>query len=200
MDEVQTSLEVCRERHWRCEALSLSGSRCCNHWDGHEKGHQFSDSLRLGPTDIASRGVQSLKTLANTATPTLTVGNFESSVSSDKILSSLYEEISRVLQVETSDRKLAFNQTARGSGVADVISNRTCFACLSNCPVYILPCNKIQHTICEACVERFSTIDPNSTAVLALDQCPLGCPLTTSPWMIRRKPLQAGVRILTLDG
>jgi hypothetical protein len=208
VDEVQRSLEMCKERHWRCEAKSKNGTiRCSNRWDGHNKGHQFRartpNSLKSGKTSLTVDPLPISAYIEDAISiPTLLIGGFKCAVNSQKVLLALHSEIRKILQTSqnTSNRKLAFSQHARAIGVTSIVSNRTCLVCLSNCPVYILPCKNLQHTICESCVERFSSNSPRSSSILSVESCPLGCQFTTSPWLIRRKPLSAGVRVLTLDG
>lgn len=166
---------------WRCEKKS-GQQRCLNYWDGHEKGHQFS---RRG------KGLPSLD-------PSLLVGEFHCTWEPEKLIKKLYAEICRQ---ENGEIGTTFPSAARRSGVLNVRSNRTCFTCLSQCPVYILPCEHIKHTICEQCVVRFNYDVRRSQATLCLKHCPLGCRFRgETPWHHRMKPSTAGVRILSLDG
>ncbi|MBE3046815.1 hypothetical protein IMZ48_30660 [Candidatus Bathyarchaeota archaeon] len=96
----------------------------------------------------------------------------------------------------TARRKLA--DAAQAVGVSKVQSQRTCLACLSNCPTNTLPCRGVQHSICEPCIWRYMRGHESSWAHLS--QCPLGCELWTTPWKIRVKPKTAGSRVLALDG
>lgn len=133
--------------------------------------------------------------------PTLKIGVFENSFKADVAVEALYQEIFKLLDLKPFAQTQEFHQHAMSGKITKIVSNRTCLSCLSNCPVYILPCEKsIQHAVCEMCAEHFSSADAQSSANISLDRCPLGCSFTTSPWHIRRKPLNAGARILTLDG
>ena len=214
------ALKLCEEKHWRCAYIlrTRTGSklRCRNHKDGHEqKDHQFifqsatadadrSDSVPFQPAfEVDFDGAPDGSLIHE--------GSFHSSVDPEKIFTSLRAKIQEGLNGEfeykNPNYRSYFSDMAISSGVTKVVSNRTCLVCLSHYPAYILPCkgdrgNKgdVQHTICEICVERFSTVDQNTTEVFSLARCPLGCQFSASPWKMRRKPLPAGVRILTLDG
>lgn len=191
------SLRKCRERHWRCEAKDASGKRrCLNHWDGHEKGHQF---FRLNVP--SHRKTNSVLHIMTGSSPSLTVGPFEHSFDSDNMIHSLVAEINRLRDAGYDAQVRALSQTARSSGVSTLFSNRTCLTCLVNCPLYTLPCPiQPQHAVCEPCAERFSIAPAHAGSYISLKQCPLDCNLTKSPWIIRKKPKNAGVRILSLDG
>lgn len=203
VDEVQLSLQRCYDKHWRCERIEApsqdhpGGRRCVNRWDGHEKGHQFAREFDV------SRAVRHMMRYDDSS-PTLKVGRFRHSFDADQVhqvITTLVSEINRLLTCDKDAKVLALSQNARSSGVVDVVTNRTCLTCLSNCPVHILPCKrKLQHNICEECAQFFSSENSDSASVLSLTFCPLDCTFTTSPWRIRRKPPTAGVRILTLDG
>lgn len=161
----------------------MSGQeRCRNYWTGHEKGHQFSRR----PTTTSRRD------------PSLLVGAFHCTWNPEEMIKALYAEI---CQQEGGESGITFLDTAKRSGVCNVRSNRTCFTCLAECPVYILPCEYVQHTICARCATRFNHSFGRSQATLCLLHCPLGCRFQGGkPWHNRIKPATAGVRILSLDG
>ena len=79
-------------------------------------------------------------------------------------------------------------------------SQRTCLACLSNCPTNVLPCIPQQHAICEDCIRWHTTSSQPMGCVITINSCPLGCQFAHPPWTIRVKPKQAQTRILVLDG
>lgn len=128
-------------------------------------------------------------------------GQHESSYDGDKYVRLLWDAIHSIsnggLDVEGMGRK-SLADAAQSVGVDMVQSQRTCLACLSNCPTNTLPCRGVQHSICEACIRRYMRGYDSSWAHLT--QCPLGCELWTTPWRIRVKPETAGPRILALDG
>jgi ferredoxin len=174
-------LEKFRETKWRCE-MRRNQLRCRNYWDGHEKGHQF---VAPGQTDSEQ----------NTA---LLVGGFLCTWEPERVMKAIYAEICRQRSEEIA---IIFPKVAESSGVRYVRSNRTCFTCLSECPVYILPCEHVQHTICTTCATRFNHDIGRSQATLCLQRCPLGCNFREGrPWHSRIKPPTAGVRVLSLDG
>jgi len=79
-------------------------------------------------------------------------------------------------------------------------SQRTCLACLSNCPTNVLPCMQRQHAICEDCIRWHTGPSESTGCVVSITTCPLGCRFRVSPWNIRVKPKEAQSRILVLDG
>ena len=162
--------------------MTVGEARCRNYWVGHEKGHQFS--RRENGTGRRN--------------PSLLTGEFLCTWDPERLIKNLYAEI---CQQEGREIGIAFPDAAKRSGVRSVRSNRSCFTCLSECPVYILPCEHIQHTVCGKCAVRFNYSVGRSQATLCLKRCPLGCRFRDGkPWHNRIKPSTAGVRILSLDG
>ncbi|KAF7556928.1 hypothetical protein G7Z17_g1027 [Cylindrodendrum hubeiense] len=50
VEEARRGLECFRDRFWRCEAKDSTGQRRCkNYWEGHDKGHQFDDTMNFSP-------------------------------------------------------------------------------------------------------------------------------------------------------
>jgi hypothetical protein len=204
----QTAFDVCRDKHWRCESRNAFGTRCVNHKDGHDKGHQFDNangSIQPSRMNIFRPGSQEANP-RNGGAPALILGPFQCSVKRDKFLNSLFHETTKYFQYDVTYQKRFLAKAALDTGVVDLSSNKTCVVCFNNCPAHVLPCRRpsylvsSQHTICDDCAETFSIPETSSSAMLHLQRCPLGCSLLTKPWPIRRKPLQAGVRILSLDG
>ena len=157
-------------------------ARCRNYWVGHEKGHQFSR-----PRNHTGRRHLPLLT-----------GEFLCTWDPERSIKNLYAEIRRQ---EGREIGTTFQIAAKRSRVRSVRSNRSCFTCLSQCPVYILPCEYVQHTICGNCAVLFNYSVGRSQATLCLKSCPLGCRFRDGqPWHGRIKPPTAGVRILSLDG
>jgi hypothetical protein len=158
--------------------------RCCNYWESHEKGHQFSSEVEAPSDEVP-----------------LAVGEHKSSYNAELYFNRLGEEVFTISTRRgdgdiSTKRKLA--ETAQSIDIALLQSQRTCLSCLSNCPTNTLPCVGAQHAICEKCIRRYTTRSESSWAHLT--QCPLGCQLMTSPWKIRVKPDTAGSRVLALDG
>ena len=188
------AIERFREVSWRCEALS-SGERCLNYYVGHSKGHQFAQ-----PTTGRNGSGGASESSTSISAVSLLVGEFQCSFEPGKILEELFSEISRLLKKD-ENIELATTLVAKASGVSFVTSNWTCFTCLAECPVSALPCDGLQHTICEQCALRFSDRNGNSQSTVILKRCPLGCYFTKgSEWRSRVKPPSAGVRLLSLDG
>lgn len=191
LEECRKALEIYRVKYWRCEAMDASGTyRCRNFLEGHEKGHQFWESNpEMQQTDLQQRG------------PTLRVGRFQCSFDPKYMLEALETDIHAALRDGPGPRMLFWQ--ANDCGISRYSSIRTCLTCLSNCPTHVLPCiapNGLQHTICESCIARFQTPNGRSSAAVSLSRCPFGCQLKVSPWRIKLKPKQAGIRTLTLDG
>ena len=181
--DCRQALERFRDTSWRCEAKSEK-ARCENYWVGHEKGHQFFQGNWHRQYPV----------------PSLLVGEFQCSFKPEEVILALYAELTRLLR-EGGEVETAISLVAKASGVTNVSSNRTCFTCLSQCPVFILPCEQVQHTICEDCAMRFSYSTSRSQSTLFLQRCPLGCQFKNGkPWQSRVKPPSAGVRLLSLDG
>jgi hypothetical protein len=200
MTEVEKSLGTCLERHWRCDFWSAGGTRCINRKDGHEKGHQFYSPINsptISKEALPYHQHDDEEHIHHTS-PGLKIGTFQCSVNSRKIVATLEDDITRNIQSELPSPYL--REAGKDSGVLFFQSSRTCIGCLSNSPSIILPCGLVEHRICEGCAERFNIGDPQYSAFLTLERCPLGCHLKTTPWVIRRKPNSAGVRVLTLDG
>jgi hypothetical protein len=117
------------------------------------------------------------------------------------ISEAMHTEIDRMLASDRASQFVAITQNAQSCGVSRTVSNRTCLTCLSNCPVYVLPCgSNRQHSICDGCLEKWSVSNSSGESVLSLERCPLGCHFESPPWKIRKKPRNAGARVLTLDG
>ncbi|KAI9883473.1 MAG: hypothetical protein M1823_004763 [Watsoniomyces obsoletus] len=133
----------------------------------------------------------------NDSVPSLRLGDFECSYDPTPVLDELRRDLHQAMQTEQVAEKLS--SVAIPAGVADISSNRTCLTCLSHCPTNVLPCDRLQHTICETCLRRFGS-GSNLISAVEVKRCPLGCRLRKSPWTIRLKPETAGTRILSLDG
>ena len=179
--EFRQALERFRETSWRCE-ITCGLERCSNYWVGHEKGHQFSRQQQ----DAVRRD------------PSLLVGEFYCTWDPERLIKVLFAQICQQYGREVA---ITFPNAAKGSGVRNIRSNWTCFTCLLECPVYILPCEYVQHTICERCAMKFNYNVGRSQATLCLKRCPLGCRFKErKPWHNKVKPSAAGARILSLDG
>ncbi|KAI1375162.1 hypothetical protein F4677DRAFT_446666 [Hypoxylon crocopeplum] len=187
VDEACRGFEKFRSQYWRCEATDESGQlRCGNHWESHEKGHQFT-GYHQRVADIATEDG-----------PLLRIGEYESSYDAESFRDRLWEQIRRLR--DPSEARLALEKIGQDIGISDLTSQRTCLSCLANCPTNMLPCKPNQHAICEKCILQNGQRGVQHS-VITLTKCPLGCRFTTlQPWTIRIKPERAGPRILVLDG
>ena len=190
------ALQRFRDTSWKCEAMS-GRQRCLNYYVGHEKGHQFAP---LTPRLESARSPSPSSSYASTSAPSLLVGEFQCSFEPGKVIEELYSAIIGLLE-RGDNTETATTLVAEASGVASVSSNRTCYPCLSQCPVYMLPCDGLQHTICEQCAIRFTDTARRSQTTVCLKRCPLSCYFRRgAEWRGRIKPPTAGVRLLSLDG
>lgn len=160
-----------------------------NNWESHGKGHQFCSQ-----DDSAIIEVQDGKY------------HHEKEFDSGPLHTRLWNEISKLSKLPQA--LIALEERAGTLGIRRIASQRTCFACLSNCPTNMLPCKDSkdsastpeQHAICEGCIRRFAKLSRNEGTIFTIDKCPLGCPLEHEKWEIRVKPQKARPRILALDG
>lgn len=162
----------------RCEQM-YHGQRCINYRLLHVKGHQFDgkgrDNFLEGP--FVSRFLDTLD--------------------------SLQDELARKLPhflretITTVELKEELWQHAKSCNAGRIFSNRTCLACLSRTPTHTLPCN---HSICDPCAWTLDSHKRHEGQNIVILRCPLGCEWVSDNWTIRRKPSEAGVRILSLDG
>jgi hypothetical protein len=84
----------------------------------------------------------------------------------------------------------------RRLGQAEAFKNHlTCFCCLREMPEHPLPCG---HVLCERCVVAHGREKDQNT--IEIKNCPLEGSQFPTPWHVRSKPVNAGVRILSLDG
>ena len=171
------------EEQCRCEEVFRS-QRCQNYRNRHSHGHQFA------PNDVGMAG-------------RVRTGGFESKFprSIDALHKIFIQKLTSIslLQCHTA---IKWNQEllrqAQTCGVREIISNRTCLACLSRTPVHVVPCG---HSICDICVLDLCKCLQGDNTLLLLKCCPFGCRWSFGrSFQIRRKPAEAGVRILSLDG
>jgi hypothetical protein len=177
MQEWRETLEEFSMTHCRCEKMSF-GARCENYGALHVKGHQFN-----------LRGPQRVR-----------YGAFRSSFPTE--INLLCEQLSDcLLPLLSSPNRYNWGRSmwevSKRFSIDTIFSNRTCLTCLLRTPTNLLPCG---HLICENCALNLHNGGADDDSILTLPRCPLGCQWTVEQWSIRRKPLEAGVRILSLDG
>jgi hypothetical protein len=177
----QKVLELFNQKQCRCEMI-YEGQRCTNYRDRHNQGHQFAlnGAGRVRAGDFESDFTDNIRALHRAFVDRLKYSSIRRSQNPRVWAQELYKE-------------------SRLCGVVEIVSNRTCLACLSRTPVHVLPCS---HSLCDECATGLSThVSEDSTLVL-LSHCPFGC----NPWQlrgaftVRRKPMEAGVRVLSFDG
>lgn len=167
----------------RCEEM-LHGNRCMNYHNTHTKGHQF-----------LIRNAENVK-----------LGDFKSGFADT--MEDRNKEFHDCLQTFLGDRntipgrnKWSVNMSTESKkcGIEQIVSNRTCLTCLFRTPIHLLPCN---HSLCDECAVDLNRSYLQDDHVLELSSCPLGCQWSArlNKFTITRKPTQAGVRILSLDG
>lgn len=191
-DETRRGLQRFRNSYWRCEVTSKFGRRCTNYLETHEKGHQFvregSNRESYGSSIVSDDWDED---------DLIEFGRYSDSYDADAFFEQLWSTMSRLKDQDDIHGCLA--SAARDCGVSKISSQRTCLSCLSRCPTNMLPCNPLQHGICESCIDRSGQLQ-RGDSIAYLKACPLGCRFTVSPWTIRVKPRFAGARILSLDG
>jgi hypothetical protein len=161
----------------QCEEI-LDGQRCLNYGNLHIKGHQFN-----------LRGIERVR-----------AGHFKSGFidEMDALCRNLSNRLPPLLRSSSlPDWRRSIKKSSKLCGVDKIQSNRTCLTCLSRTPLHLLPCN---HCICDYCAKSFNRSSDTEKHTLIIQHCPLGCEWFTEKWSIRRKPPDAGIRILSLDG
>jgi hypothetical protein len=165
--------------------------RCRNYWQGHEKGHQFSTSGKSMNTQRLS---------GSSGEESLLVGDFQCTFDKEAIEIAMHQNIRRLVK-KVVGLQAHLAKCAHDSGVTRISSYITCFVCLKRCPIFILPCQDVQHAFCQICLERFHHETGRTPSTLFLRECPLGCRFKNGrPWQIRLKSPYAGTRLLSLDG
>lgn len=167
------------EKQCRCEEI-FRDRRCLNYRDGHDGGHQYAlarDRHRAG--EFKSDFSDNINLLHK---------SFVHGLMNSNIL--------RKCNAPNWARELL--EQASACGVREIVSNRTCLACLSRIPVHIMPCG---HSICDICALTLNSRLQFDETLLELKHCPFGCLWSSGRAIqVRRKPAEAGVRILSLDG
>lgn len=181
IDQICLGVERYREDHWRCEERDPSGTRRChNRTKTHDKGHQFTPRSRNSGFEVRA-------------------GLYKSSWEPVKFKEALWGELGNESEWSVYGPTRSLAARTKALGLRALPSQMTCLACLDNCPTNVLPCQQNQHSFCESCMRQFS-VSSRSESIIALHHCPLGCSLTSVPWIIRVKPARAQPRILVLDG
>ena len=177
----QKVLDLFNQKQCRCEMI-YEGQRCTNYRDRHDQGHQFAlnGAGRVRAGDFQSDFTENIRSLHKAFVDRLKHSSIRRSQNPKSWAKELHTE-------------------SRLCGVVEIVSNRTCLACLSRTPVHVLPCS---HSLCDECATRLSTHASEDSTLVFLSRCPFGCASwqPRGAFTIRRKPAEAGVRILSLDG
>ncbi|KAE8443409.1 hypothetical protein EG329_001890 [Mollisiaceae sp. DMI_Dod_QoI] len=171
-------LDTFAKTHCRCEEM-FKGFRCQNHGNSHVKGHQFN--LRNYERVVMN-------------------GHFTSSFPAtiDNLCNKLHALLTPLLNSRHQyDWNHMMWNSSKACGIDKLFSNRTCLTCLSRTPIQLLPCG---HLVCDRCAGNLNVGPAADDSVLIIQQCPLGCSWNVDSALVRRKPKEAGVRILSLDG
>ena len=204
MEHIDAALENFCDHHWPCEFIkSGGGARCVNVRSGHgTKGHQLKNGkvLAIGnyvsqfsfksyhetfQFDVFSRLHESLGLLH---TQIQKAGKTEvkaaAELHKDTVMAHFYNH--------AEEARVSFR-----SRPVPLISQSTCFSCLIEPPEHALPCG---HILCSSCLRAYGR--PKGKNVVEIDGCPIES--LSMPryhvWKVFLKPVDAGVRILTLDG
>ena len=168
------------EEQCRCQA-TFRGQRCQNFKDRHFHGHQFAvgDADRVRTGDFESRYSGSIDGLHKAFCKSVLNSAVLRTRSIDKWIDELWIQ-------------------SRKCHIEEILSNRTSLACLCRTPIQVVPC---RHSICEICAADLSTHAPGGATLLTLKCRPFGCRWSSGKsFQIYRKPTEAGVRVLSLDG
>lgn len=190
--------------HWPCEAKHpKTGERCVNVKTRHTKGHQtqngkiFADKLFSNSPYLFQDGRDLCLFFEKSVYEKL--GNLFKALGmkvSRKGLQGVQFEPQiafKLHQEEIIQKQCSFLQGNDG-----LISNIVCFCCLFEFPIHSLLCG---HTVCDACINAYGR--PVRENVLSIGSCPI-CGISRnsgrSKVEVVRKPDNAGIRVLTLDG
>jgi hypothetical protein len=158
----------------------------------HVKGHQNKKGFIMGggqyqdPVSFSSFRNSWIDLIKDCLIRIGTGVNLEGSVGSHAI------EGNWIIKVHRREIKEAYRQLG---GAENFQSHSTCFCCLREMPEHPLPC---QHVLCERCVFDHGKQKDNTTVEIL--ECPLHDARFELPWLVRFKPINAGVRVLALDG
>lgn len=186
------------ELHLPCSYVSVDGSRKCllvkaRHYAGR---HQDADGIiAVGDYDSAMDHSFSQEWVEQLQSDIVRL---------HRIFTDLIENEAQTRErASKSEERLAFeihvdhlDQFYRSIVPASwVRSHSSCFCCLMDVPQHVLRCG---HALCDRCVRVYASAH---AMVVRIHWCPLhpSEPHWTHPTVIRYKPRDAGVRILSLD-
>nr|POE62816.1 calcium-independent phospholipase a2-gamma [Quercus suber] len=186
------------ELHYPCSYVSADGTRQCMLVKARHlpKGHQDEKGIiAAGDYEAAfdSTFLQQWKGQLRSAIEGIHRDfSYElEQVSNEDVQAIPEERIALDLHIEY------LNQFYESVGPATAIcSHATCFCCLMDVPEHPLPCG---HVLCTACIKAYGK---QGKSFVTLTCCPLHRESTkwAKPALIKFKPANAGVRVLSLDG
>lgn len=186
------------ELHYPCSFVSPDGTRQCMLVKARHlpKGHQDEKGIiATGDYEAAfgSTFLQQWKAQLRSAIEGIHRDfSYElEQASNDDVQAIPEERIALDLHIEY------LNQFYEAVGPATAIcSHATCFCCLMDVPEHPLPCG---HVLCTACIKAYGK---QGKSLVALPCCPLHREATqwVKPALIKFKPANAGIRVLSLDG
>lgn len=182
--------------HCSCSFVSADGLRMCKSVRARHqvKGHQdeygiiaAGDYISPFAEDFAKQWIESLRN---------EIGKLHVSFSVEQVARSKGGKMLSEDSIAFAFHSTNLRQFYRSLGPTTIRSNSTCLCCVMNTPQLSLPCG---HVLCDWCVRACGHL---SGTVLRMSWCPLHRDFVhwTQPKIIRYKPPEAGVRILTLDG
>jgi predicted acylesterase/phospholipase RssA len=180
-------LEFCNS--WLQCSFEKDGYKCCNARNSHDKGHQGPDGK------ILARGSHQATFIAAKLFP-------EWIKEIDEHINSLDDNMrqSNIRDANTTYRQhcQVMVDYFRSSTISatQVKHSLTCLCCIRKLPEYALPC---KHILCKSCMQAAG--QNQGRGVFEFDCCPLHPDeMKWSPYRIRIKPSEAGVRVMCLDG
>lgn len=197
IEHLDNALENFCDRHWPCEFIGPRGGRCVNVRSGHgAKGHQLRSGKLLAAGEYEAnfdfvsyrqhfqentyRKLKALRSLVSARIE-------EASVSEEHAAAEIHRE---------SVLPAFFSHASRGDPQV-FISHTICCSCLFEPPEHALPCG---HIICTSCLKTYGKA--HLKGHVEISECPLEKREAhfRKAWHVNLKPMNCGVRVLTLDG
>lgn len=176
---------------WLCCSFTKDGYQCCNARKSHEKGHQ-ADTGRI----LARNGQYQSPFDSDMFFPVWIDSIDRDIKAQDSILRGIADRTPDTLARRHEQIMANFYKVMSPKG--KVKSHLTCLCCVRKIPDNVLPC---EHILCKECI-RASGRSVEEHGVVELRYCPLHPAESRwpTPARIKFKPLEAGVRVLCLDG
>jgi predicted acylesterase/phospholipase RssA len=194
LEHSDDALEDFCDKVWPCEFVDGRG-RCVNVKAGHNtKGHQLKNGQVLATGEYVSDfSAKSYREIFRNDI----YRNLEKLL--ERLFAATKEMPERELQAAADIHKEVVLRRffKHLNGPEKFISHSACFSCLISPPEHSLPCG---HVLCTPCVKAYGTARGRTWTELR--QCPLheAEEQFETRWHVAVKPLEAGTRILCLDG